>query len=110
MPDAGERERPAEPEDLGRLFLQRAGAGDVDGVVALYEPGAVLAAPGGALAAGTDAIRAVYQARCWPAAVQRRGPAGSPPRRPRPDVHPVPGRCDGRDRPAAARWRLAVGR
>ncbi len=62
MPDAGERERPAEPEDLGRLFLQRAGAGDVDGVVALYEPGAVLAAPGGALAAGTDAIRAVYQA------------------------------------------------
>ena len=56
------REPAAAPEDLGRLFLQRAGAGDVAGVVALYEPGAVLATPGGELAVGTDAIRAVYQA------------------------------------------------
>lgn len=31
------REPAAAPEDLGRLFLQRAGAGDVDGVVALSE-------------------------------------------------------------------------
>ncbi len=56
------REPAAAPEDLGRLFLQRAGAGDVAGVVALYEPGAVLATPGGELAVGTDAILAVYQA------------------------------------------------
>jgi ketosteroid isomerase-like protein len=62
MPGAGARDRAAEPEDLGRLFLQRASAGDVAGVVALYEPEAVLAAPGGGLAVGTDAIRAVYQA------------------------------------------------
>jgi ketosteroid isomerase-like protein len=61
MLDTGERERPVEPEDLGRLFLQRAGAGDVEGIVALYEPEAVLAAPGGGVAVGTDAIRAVYQ-------------------------------------------------
>ncbi len=60
MPEG--RERAAAPEDLARLFLQRAGAGDVDGVVALYEPGAVLATPGGELAVGADAIRAVYQA------------------------------------------------
>ena len=33
----------AQPEDLGRLFLERANAGDVEGLVALYEPGAVLA-------------------------------------------------------------------
>ncbi len=55
-------ERAAVPEDLGRLFLQRASAGDVAGVVALYEPGAVLATPDGELAVGADAIRAVYQA------------------------------------------------
>ncbi len=48
------------PEDLDRLFLQRASAGDVDGVVALYEPDAVLAFPAGTLAVGTEAIRAVY--------------------------------------------------
>jgi ketosteroid isomerase-like protein len=59
---AGEptREPAREPEDLDRLFLQRASAGDVEGVVALYEPDAVLAFPPGALTAGTAAIRAVY--------------------------------------------------
>jgi ketosteroid isomerase-like protein len=49
-----------EPEDLDRFFLQRASAGDVEGVVALYEPDAVLAFPPGQLAIGADAIRAVY--------------------------------------------------
>lgn len=49
-----------EPEDLDRFFLQRATAGDVEGVVALYEPDAVLAFPPGELTVGTDAIRAVY--------------------------------------------------
>jgi hypothetical protein len=32
-----------QPEDLDRPFLERAMAGDVDGVVDLSEPGAVLA-------------------------------------------------------------------
>jgi ketosteroid isomerase-like protein len=49
-----------EPEDLERFFVQRASAGDVEGVVALYEPDAVLAFPPGELTVGTDAIRAVY--------------------------------------------------
>lgn len=31
------------PEDLARLFVSRANAGDVEGLVALYEPDAVLA-------------------------------------------------------------------
>jgi len=63
-------ERAWTPEDLDRLFLERANAGDVDGVVALYEPTAVLAlapgqpAPGqpatGRLAVGAEAIRRVY--------------------------------------------------
>jgi ketosteroid isomerase-like protein len=52
-----ERERAAQPEDLGRFFVRRANAGDLDGLVALYEPDAVLAVPGGAPAAGADAIR-----------------------------------------------------
>jgi uncharacterized protein (TIGR02246 family) len=56
-----DHERPRDPDDLGRLFLQRANAGDVDGVVALYEPGAVLAGPPGQLTTGSAAIRAVYQ-------------------------------------------------
>ena len=45
------------PEDLSRLFLDRANAGDVEGLAALYEPEAVLALQTGGVAAGTDAIR-----------------------------------------------------
>ena len=46
-----------EPEDLGRFFVQRASAGDLDGLVALYEQGAVLATGPGEVAAGSEAIR-----------------------------------------------------
>jgi ketosteroid isomerase-like protein len=55
-----EPEPAAQPEDLGRYFLERANAGDVEGLVALYEPGAVLAFPAGRLTAGHDEIRKVY--------------------------------------------------
>jgi ketosteroid isomerase-like protein len=58
--DVAARERAAQPEDLDRLFLQRANAGDVDGLVALYEPDAVLAFPPGRRTVGSAAIRAVY--------------------------------------------------
>jgi ketosteroid isomerase-like protein len=50
-----------EPEDLGVLFLERANAGDVEGLVALYEPEAVLALPAGRVARGSDAIRRFYR-------------------------------------------------
>lgn len=50
----------ARPEDLGEFFIQRANAGDVEGVVALYEPGAVLALPAGRTATGHDEIRRFY--------------------------------------------------
>ncbi|MGH3278820.1 MAG: YybH family protein [Trebonia sp.] len=53
-------EKAPTPEDLDRFFLERASAGDVEGVVALYEAGAVLAFAPGQVAAGTDAIRRVY--------------------------------------------------
>jgi ketosteroid isomerase-like protein len=55
-----ERARAHEPDDLARLFLERAPAGDVDGVVALYEPEAVLAAPTGEPIRGTAALRDFY--------------------------------------------------
>jgi hypothetical protein len=48
------------PEDLARLFVERANAGDVEGLVALYESNAVLATGGNELAIGTEAIRGFY--------------------------------------------------
>ncbi|MFB8280510.1 YybH family protein [Nocardia colli] len=50
-----------EPNDLGKFFIERANAGDVDGLVALYEPDAVLAFPPGSLATGHAEIRKVYE-------------------------------------------------
>jgi ketosteroid isomerase-like protein len=60
MTESPEPAAAMQPEDLGLLFLERANAGDVEGLVALYEPGAVLAFPPGQLATGHDEIRAVY--------------------------------------------------
>jgi uncharacterized protein (TIGR02246 family) len=37
------------PEDVDRLFAERVNAGDIDGVLALYEPGATLVMPEGDL-------------------------------------------------------------
>lgn len=54
------REPARNPEDLMRLFLERANAGDVDGLVDLYEPGAVLDRGDGSLAHGTEAIRRFF--------------------------------------------------
>ncbi|MHB1538093.1 MAG: YybH family protein [Solirubrobacteraceae bacterium] len=49
-----------EPEDLARLLIERVNAGDLDGVVDLYEPDAVLVIPGEDVAVGQDAIRRFY--------------------------------------------------
>jgi ketosteroid isomerase-like protein len=59
MSDNGQRA--ARPEDLSRLFVERANAGDVDGLVALYEPDAVLAFPPGQVTTGSHAIRQAYE-------------------------------------------------
>jgi len=56
----GLRERANGPEDLSRFFVERANAGDVEGLVALYKPEAVLALPSGEVARGTEAIRQAY--------------------------------------------------
>ena len=55
-----EREQARTPEDITRLFVERANAGDAEGLAALYEPGAVLAFPSGQLATGHEEIRKVY--------------------------------------------------
>lgn len=47
------------PEDLARLFVERANAGDVEGLVALYEADAVVAV-GDPVASGHEAIREFY--------------------------------------------------
>ena len=49
-----------DPQDLARLLVSRANAGDVEGVVALYEPDAALACGDVRIAIGTDAIRKFY--------------------------------------------------
>ncbi|WP_432995103.1 YybH family protein [Dactylosporangium sp. CA-233914] len=49
------------PEDLTRLFVERANAGDAAGLAALYEPDAVLAYPPGRTTVGRAAIQAVCE-------------------------------------------------
>jgi uncharacterized protein (TIGR02246 family) len=55
-----ETERALRPEDLTRLFVERANAGDAEGLAALYEPDAVVAFPPGQMTVGRDAIKALY--------------------------------------------------
>ena len=46
-----------DPNDLETLFVERANAGDVEGLVALYEPAAILAHGDGEVAIGSNQIR-----------------------------------------------------
>ncbi|WP_171172178.1 nuclear transport factor 2 family protein [Streptomyces sp. I05A-00742] len=55
------RERAATPEDLTRLFVERANARDADGLAELYAPDAVLAFPPGSATVGREAIRAACE-------------------------------------------------
>src|SRR5690242_1458725 len=61
MSGDGRRRPAAEPGELARLFVERANAGDVEGLVELYEPDAVLTFPRRHVATGAQAIRAVYE-------------------------------------------------
>ena len=55
------RETATQPEDLTRLFVERANAGDGAGVADLYEPEAVMAYPPGEVTVGRDAILALWE-------------------------------------------------
>ncbi len=49
-----------DPEDLARLFVSRANAGDAEGLAALYERDAVLVGPDRQLVVGAKAIQRFY--------------------------------------------------
>lgn len=49
-----------EPNDLERFFVERANAGDLEGLVALYESNATLADGDGKVMVGLDQIRAFF--------------------------------------------------
>lgn len=56
-----EHEKALQPEDLTRLFVASANAGDADGIAALYEENAVMAYPPGGQTVGREAIRALWK-------------------------------------------------
>lgn len=58
---SGTREAAATPEDLTRLFVERANAGDAEGLAELYAADAVLAFPPGSCTVGREAIRTVLE-------------------------------------------------
>jgi ketosteroid isomerase-like protein len=55
-------ERALRPEDLSRLFVERANEGDAAGIAALYEDQAVMAYPPGGQTVGREAIRILWEA------------------------------------------------
>lgn len=56
-----ERAKAQKPEDLTRLFVEFANAGDAEGLAGLYEADAVVAFPPGQMTVGRDAIRGLYE-------------------------------------------------
>jgi enoyl-CoA hydratase len=57
QPASDPKQPASDPEELGRLFAERASAGDLDGMMALYEHDAAFVGPDGVAAAGRAAIR-----------------------------------------------------
>lgn len=57
----GTAKRATTPEDVSPLFVEFVNAGDVDGMLSLYEPDAVLDYPVGNPTVGHDALRAVFE-------------------------------------------------
>jgi len=54
-------EKAAKPEDLTRLFVERANAKDAAGIAALHEENAVMAYPPGQQTVGREAIRELWE-------------------------------------------------
>ena len=60
MNDQMTREPARDPQNLERLLIIRQWAGDVEGMVALFEPDAIVDRGKGPFTIGHDAIRALY--------------------------------------------------
>jgi SnoaL-like domain len=60
MPDNAGREPARDPQDLERMLIARQHAGDVDGMVALFEADAVVDTGDGTFLWGHNAIRAYF--------------------------------------------------
>jgi uncharacterized protein (TIGR02246 family) len=56
-----EREKAMKPEDITRLFVERANAKDAEGLSLLYEEDAVMAFPPGQQTVGREAIRKFWE-------------------------------------------------
>lgn len=56
-----EREKATKPEDLTRLFVERANAKDAEGLALLYEEDAVMAYPPGEQTVGRAAIQKLWE-------------------------------------------------
>ncbi len=56
-----EREKAWKPEDITRLFVERANAKDAEGIAELYEEDAVMAYPPGQQTVGREAIRRLWE-------------------------------------------------
>ncbi|WP_250282869.1 MULTISPECIES: nuclear transport factor 2 family protein [unclassified Frankia] len=55
------KEKAQKPEDLTRLFVERANEGDAAGIAALYEENAVMAYPPGSRTVGRAAIQDLWE-------------------------------------------------
>jgi ketosteroid isomerase-like protein len=60
MTDNSSRQPARDPQELEQFLVSRQRAGDVEGMLALFEPDAVVDIGDGRLARGQDAIRALY--------------------------------------------------
>ena len=61
MTNAESREPARDPQDLERLLIDRQWAGDVDGMLALFEPDAIIDTGDGKFMQGRQAIRMLFE-------------------------------------------------
>ncbi|RUU03424.1 hypothetical protein EOD23_18210 [Mesorhizobium sp. USDA-HM6] len=61
MSNTASREPARDPQDLERMLIERQWAGDIEGMLALFEPDAVVDSGAGKLIRGREAVRALFE-------------------------------------------------